>query len=117
MALSLSHHWSGIAGRVAVECDGLPLGDDQVGRVLQDDRGRVRLRMRAVGRVVGQQVRVAEVVWKRENIRVYNAFHPMFFLPPGNSFYQKLKPISTRATSQVHFTEDRFSQINPKQQQ
>ena len=60
--MALAHHWSGIAGRVAVEGDGLPLGDDQVGRVLQDHRGRVRLRKRAVGMMMGQQVRVAEVI-------------------------------------------------------
>ena len=55
-----AHHWGGVAGRVAVERDGFPLGDDQVRRVLQDDRGRVRLRVIPGG--VGQQVRVAEVI-------------------------------------------------------
>ena len=54
-----TYHWCGIAGRVAVERDGLPLGDDQVGRVLQDDRGRVRLRIPGM---MGQQVRVAKVI-------------------------------------------------------
>ena len=57
----LAHHGCGIAGRVAVERDGFSLGDDEVGRVLQDDRGRVGLRVRVLG-MDGQQVRVAEVI-------------------------------------------------------
>ena len=57
----LAHHGCGIAGRVTVERDGFSLGDDEVGRVLQDDRGRVGLRVRVLG-MDGQQVRVAEVI-------------------------------------------------------
>ena len=61
MLRAYAHHWRGIAGRVAVERDGLPLGNDEVGRVLQDDRGRVGLWILILG-MVGQQIRVAEVI-------------------------------------------------------
>ena len=46
---------------MTVERDGFSLGDDEVGGVLQDDRGRVGLRVRVLG-MQRQQVRVAEVI-------------------------------------------------------
>ena len=50
---------------MAVERDGLPLGDDQVGRVLQDDRWGVLLPSRRV-RGMRQSVRGAEVIWNNK---------------------------------------------------
>ena len=50
---------------MAVERDGLPLGDDQVGRVLQDDRWGVLLPSRRV-RGMWQSVRGAEVIWNNK---------------------------------------------------